>query len=97
MNYATNQLAHSKLLSPSLSAEILAGSAPPVLELANHLLTTCMDAHFVTNTDPQATWIDKRLSHQSLVVAFMLALMVDHSFGPVQKGVEAASTQEMAV
>jgi|ERR1035441_5733462 hypothetical protein len=82
MSYALNQLAHSKLLPPSVSAAILAGNALPVPELTEHLLTTAMDAHFMIAGDPKASWIDKRLSHQNLVTTFMLAFLLEQMLGP---------------
>jgi hypothetical protein len=94
MNYVLNQLAHSKLLPPFVSAGMLAGNVPPVLELLNHLLTTTMDAHFITAGDSKASWIDKRLSHQNLVTAFMLALLVEQTFGPEHGGATTTVARE---
>jgi hypothetical protein len=86
MNYTLNQLAHSKLLPPSVSAAIMADSAPPVSELMEHLLTTAMDAYFVTKGDQKTSWTERRLSHQNLVMTFMVALLLEHTFGPQQGG-----------
>jgi hypothetical protein len=93
MSYALNQLAHSKLLPPPVSAAILADDAPPIPELTEHLLTTTMDAHFMIAGDPQSSWADRRLSHQNLVTAFMLALSLEKTFGPeTLSGAGAVST-----
>ena len=97
MNYVLNQLAHSKLLPPFVSEGMLAGNVPLVVELLNHLLTTTMDAHFCTTGDPKSTWIDKRLSHQNLVTAFMLALLVEKTFGPEHGGKTTTIAREKKV
>ena len=94
MNYTLSQLAHSKLLPASASAAILEGNAPPVSKLTEHLITTAMDAHFVTTGDPKSSWIDKRLSHQNLCTAFMLAMLLDHTFQPGHSGTVSAAPQE---
>lgn len=94
MSYTLNQLAHSKLLPPSIAAAIMADDAPPVSELTEHLLTTAMDAHFVTTGDQKTSWTERRLSHQNLVITFMLALLLEHSFGPERNGAAADLTQD---
>jgi len=93
MSYTLKQLAHSKLLPPSLSASILADNATPVPELTEHLLTTAMDAHFMIAADPKSSWTDRRLSHQNLVTAFTLALLLEDTFGPEEMaGASVAAT-----
>ena len=94
MNYTLDQLARSKLLPPFVSEGMLAGNVPLVVELLNHLLTTTMDAHFITAGDSKASWIDKRLSHQNLVTAFMLALLVEQTFGPEHGGATTTVARE---
>jgi hypothetical protein len=97
MSYTPKQLAHSKLLPPSISASILADNATPVPELTEHLLTTAMDAHFMIAGDPKSTWIDKRLSHQNLALAFMLALVLETIFGPEHRVAGTGATMERAI
>ena len=94
MSYAFIQLGHSRLLPPSISKALLEGNQPPISELMNHLLTTSMDAYFMTTADPESSWIDKRLSHQSLVTAFMLALFLERTFGPEHNGTVTTATHE---
>jgi hypothetical protein len=64
----------------------MADNVPPVSELMEHLLTTAMDAHFVTTGDQKTSWTERRLSHQNLVMTFMVALLLEHTFGPQQGG-----------
>lgn len=97
MTYTLSQLAHSKLMPESVAAAIVAGNIPPVQELMDHLLTTSLDAYFVIAGDPNSSWNDKRLSHQSLVSTFMLALLLDGTFDPDHGGTATTATQEITI
>jgi hypothetical protein len=65
--------------------------------LTEHLLTTAMDAHFMIAGDPQSSWADRRLSHQNLVTAFMLALVLETIFGPEHGVAGTGATMERAI
>jgi hypothetical protein len=73
------QLGHSKLLPPETSALLRAGNPPALSELVLALVIAVLDAHFITTGDPKSSWTERRLSHQNLANAFLLALLVDDS------------------
>jgi hypothetical protein len=76
------QLGHSKLLPPETSSSLRAGNPPAFSEVVLALLITVMDAHFATTGDPKSSWPERRLSHQNLANAFLLALLVDDNDWP---------------
>lgn len=80
------QLAHSKLLSEARSASILAGKMPPLSEILLDLVVTSLDAHAVAIGDPKTSWAERRLSHQNLANSFLLALLLEGTFGSEKRG-----------
>ena len=67
---------NTNLLPVDLSKAILAGNMPPVEEIVLALVITTIDAHAVTQNDPQATWIDKRAARMALVGVILAAMAV---------------------
>ena len=67
---------NTNLLPADLSAAILAGNLPPTEEIVLALVITSIDSHAVTQTDPEATWLDKRAARLALASAFLAAMAV---------------------
>jgi hypothetical protein len=93
--YTLDQLARIGLLSESTSTAILSGSVPHLSEVLTPLLTLAMDAHFMNQGDPKTSWAERRLSHLGLVNAFMLALLIDRTFGSGQGNNSGRPQQEI--
>jgi hypothetical protein len=75
MKTVLDQLARNTGLLPEpLSAEILAGNAPPMEEIVFRLVITGMDAYFVTINDPMSSKRERCLAHLGLVAAFLSAM-----------------------
>lgn len=97
MSYALSQLAHSKLLPQAVSTAILAGDTPPFSTLIDHLMTATMDAHFMTTGDKNSSWTERRVSHQNLVTAYMVALLWEQTFGAEKRGAGATTNPEKSL
>jgi len=70
-----DQLARSGLLwDDDTVTAILAGSVPPLEEVAFALVIGAMDAEATVRGDPTSTWNEKRIARQCLAVAFLSAI-----------------------
>jgi hypothetical protein len=78
MNNLLRQLARNTgLLPETLSATILAGNTPPLIEeIVMALVIGALDAHAVIVGDPKSSWNEKRVARIALAVAFLAALAV---------------------
>jgi hypothetical protein len=82
-NDVLKQLAHTNLLSPSMSTAILAGNTPPLAEIINSLVTAAWDAEAMTSCDPKSTWNERRIARACLSVAFLTAISCTREEGIV--------------
>jgi hypothetical protein len=76
MNSVLDQLARTGLLPTELSEEIRAGKMPPRSEVTLHLLIAAMDAHAMTDGDPNSSWTERRISRQNLGLSFLVAIAI---------------------
>lgn len=74
-NEIYGQLARTNLLSESQRSEMLAGHEPSLEDIVMPLLIGAMDCEAMTACDSKATWNERRLARQCLILAFVLAIV----------------------
>jgi len=75
------RLARSTLLPGDMATAILAGDAPPLKNIVDHLLIGAMDSEAVVRSDSKSTWNERRIARAILVIAFLMAIEVMGEIG----------------
>ncbi len=74
-NEIYGQLARTNLLPESQRSEMLAGNVPPLEGIIMPLLIGAIDCEAITACDSKATWNERRLARQCLILAFVLTIV----------------------